>query len=142
MAGRPRVVRCKQSYINHIDNNTFSGPMKMGTSPSIGVTRNYWYNYQTQCNKKADAVKKCYDNMVFLNINSASTQVSAGFKPTTNNGYTNNLDYSNNNASRIFKFEKRYKSYNTALTNAGIKIEEEIPTESEFDYSLYTYTEI
>ena len=24
--------------------------MKMGTPPSIGKTRNYWYNYQTQCN--------------------------------------------------------------------------------------------
>ena len=88
MAGRPRVVRCKQSYVNHIDNHTFSGPMKMGTSPSIGVTRNYWYNYQTQCNQKANAVKKSYNNMVFLNINSAQTPVPAGFTPTTNNNYT------------------------------------------------------
>ena len=94
MAGRPRVVRCKQSYINHIDNNTFSGPMKMGTSPSIGVTRNYWHNYLTQCNQKSNAVKKSYDNMVFLNINSALTPVSSGFSPTTNNGYTNNISYS------------------------------------------------
>jgi hypothetical protein len=87
MAGRPRVVRCKQSYINHIDNNTFSGPMKMGTSPSIGNTRNFWHNYQTQCNQKPNAVKKSYANMVFLNINPAQTQVPAGFTPTTNNGY-------------------------------------------------------
>jgi hypothetical protein len=48
MAGRPRIVRSIQSYVNHIDANTFSGPMKMGTSPSIGVTRNFWYNYHSQ----------------------------------------------------------------------------------------------
>jgi hypothetical protein len=79
MAGRPRIIRNIQSYVNHIDANTFSGPMKMGTSPSIGVTRNYWYNYQTQCNQNPNAVKKSYKNMVFLNINPASTPVSAGF---------------------------------------------------------------
>jgi len=94
MAGRPKIVRCKQSYINHIDNNTFSGPMKMGTSPSIGNTRNFWHNYQTQCNQKANAVKKSYANMVFLNINPAQTPVPAGFTPTINNGYTNNIPYS------------------------------------------------
>jgi len=87
MAGRPRIVRCKQSYINNIDNHTFSGPMKMGTSPSIGVTRNFWYNYQTNCNQKPDAVKKSYANMVFLNINPAQTPVPSGFKQTTNYGY-------------------------------------------------------
>ena len=88
MAGRSKVVRLKQSLINNIDNHTFSGPMKMGTSPSIGVTRNYWYNYQTQCNQRADAVKKSYANMVFLNINPAQTPVSAGFRPTTNYNYS------------------------------------------------------
>ena len=87
MAGRPKKIRSIQSYINHIDNNTFSGPMKMGTSPSIGVTRNYWYNYQTQCNQKADAVKKSYANMVFLNVNPSHTACSAGFTPSTNNNY-------------------------------------------------------
>jgi hypothetical protein len=71
MAGRPRKIRCIQSYINNIDNNTASGPMKMGTGPSIGVTRNYWYNYITQCN-------------------SAQTPVSAGFRPTTNYNYSYN----------------------------------------------------
>jgi len=90
MAGRPRVVRCKQSYINHIDNNTASGPMKMGTAPSIGVTRNYWYNYVTQCNTNPNAVKKSYANMVFLNINSAQTPVPSGFRPTTNYNYSYN----------------------------------------------------
>jgi len=90
MAGRPRVVRCKQSYINNIDNHTASGPMKMGTAPSIGVTRNYWYNYVTQCNTNPNAVKKSYANMVFLNINSAQTPVSAGFRPTTNYNYSYN----------------------------------------------------
>ena len=87
MAGRSKKVRNIQSYINNIDNNTFSGPMKMGTGPSIGVTRNYWYNYKTQCNTNPNAVKKSYKNMVFLNINSAQNAVPAGFRPTTNNNY-------------------------------------------------------
>ena len=90
MAGRPRRIRSIQSYVNHIDNNTASGPMKMGTAPSIGVTRNYWYNYVTQCNTNPNAVKKSYANMVFLNINSAQTPVSAGFRPTTNYNYSYN----------------------------------------------------
>ena len=90
MAGRSRKVRNIQSYINNIDNNTFSGPMKMGTAPSIGVTRNYWYNYVTQCNTNPNAVKKSYANMVFLNINPAQTPVKEGFRPTTNGGYTYN----------------------------------------------------
>ena len=96
MAGRPKVIRCKQSYINNIDNHTFSGPMKMGTSPSIGVTRNFWYNYNTQCNQNPNAVKKSYSNMVFLNINSAQTVVPAGFKPSINYGYTSNNMYQQN----------------------------------------------
>ena len=87
MAGRPKKVRNIQSYINNIDNNTFSGPMKMGTGPSIGVTRNYWHNYNTQCNTNPNAVKKSYKNMVFLNINSAQNAVPSGFRPTTNNNY-------------------------------------------------------
>ena len=90
MAGRPRKIRCIQSYVNHIDNNTFSGPMKMGTAPSVGVTRNYWHNYVTQCNTNPNAVKKSYDNMVFLNVNPAQTPVSAGFRPTTNYNYSYN----------------------------------------------------
>jgi hypothetical protein len=90
MAGRPKRIRSIQSYINNIDNNTFSGPMKMGTAPSIGVTRNYWYNYVTQCNTNPNAVKKSYANMVFLGINPAQTPVSAGFRPTTNYNYSYN----------------------------------------------------
>jgi hypothetical protein len=35
-------------------------------------------------------VKKSYANMVFLNINSAQTPVSAGFRPTTNYNYSYN----------------------------------------------------
>ena len=42
MAGRSRKVRLIQSYVNHIDNNTASGPMKMGTPPSIGKIKYYW----------------------------------------------------------------------------------------------------
>jgi len=88
MAGRSRVMRLKQSIVNNIDAHTFSGPMKSGTSPSIGVTRYYWYNYATQCNQNPNQVKKSYDNMVFLNINPAQTPVTAGFRPTTNYNYS------------------------------------------------------
>jgi hypothetical protein len=87
MAGRPRIVRNINSYINSIDNHTFSGPMKTGTGPSIGKIKYYWYNYYQRCNQDPNAVKKSYDNMVFLNINSAQTPVPAGFRPTTNNNY-------------------------------------------------------
>jgi hypothetical protein len=90
MAGRPKVVRLKQSLVNNIDNNTAAGPMKMGLPPSIGVTHYLWYNYATQCNTRAGAAKKSYDNMVFLNINPAQTPVSAGFRPTTNYNYSYN----------------------------------------------------
>ena len=90
MAGRPKVVRLKQSLVNYIDNRTAAGPMKMGLPPSIGVTRNYWYNYATQCNTKAGAAKKNYDNMVFLNINPSQTPVPAGFTPTANYNYSYN----------------------------------------------------
>ena len=90
MAGRPKVVRCKQSYINNIDNHTFSGPMKSGTAPSIGVTHYYWYNYGTRCNTVPNQVKKSYANMVFLNVNPAQTPVTAGFRPTTNYNYSYN----------------------------------------------------
>jgi len=90
MAGRPKKIRSIQSYINHIDNNTASGPMKIGTPPSIGVTRNYWHNYLTQCNNDPSKLKKSYNNMVFLNINPAQTPVSAGFTPTTNYNYSYN----------------------------------------------------
>ena len=90
MAGRSKVIRLKQSLVNNIDAHTFSGPMKSGTSPSIGVTRNYWYNYASQCNQNPNQVKKSYNNMVFLNINPAQTPVSAGFRPTSNYNYSYN----------------------------------------------------
>jgi len=87
MAGRPKKIRNIQSYINHVDNTTYSGPMKSGTAPSIGVTHNYWHTYVTQCNTNPNQIKKSYANMVFLNINPARTPVSAGFKPSVNYGY-------------------------------------------------------
>jgi len=87
MAGRPRVIRCIQSYVNHTDNTTASGNMKIGTAPSVGVSRNYWHNYQTQCNTQANKPKKSYTNMVFLNINPAQTPVPSGFTPSHNPNY-------------------------------------------------------
>lgn len=85
MAGRPRLIRCIRAYVNNIDNNTFSGPMKMGLPPRVGVTRNYWTNYYTQCNQNPNSVKKSYANMVHLNINSSQTCVSSGFRKARNN---------------------------------------------------------
>jgi len=90
MAGRPHRIRSIKSYVNNIDAHTFSGPMKSGTAPSIGVTHYYWYNYATQCNTNPNQIKKSYANMVFLNINPAQTPVSAGFRPTTNYNYSYN----------------------------------------------------
>jgi hypothetical protein len=90
MAGRSKKVRNIQSYVNHIDNNTFSGPMKTGTPPSIGKTRYYWHNYLVNCNQNPNAVKKSYANMVFLNINPSQTPVPAGFRQTTNYNYSYN----------------------------------------------------
>lgn len=93
MAGRPKRIRNIQSYINSIDNHTFSGSMKAGTPSSIGVTRNFWYNYKTQCNQNPNLIKKSYKNMVFLNINSAIVTVPEGFTPSTNVNYTNQYNY-------------------------------------------------
>ena len=62
--------------------------MNSGTAPSIGITRQYWYNYGARCNQNPNQIKKSYDNMVFLNINPAQTPVSAGFRPTTNYNYS------------------------------------------------------
>ncbi len=90
MAGRPHKIRSIKSYINNIDAHTFAGPMKSGTAPSIGVTRNYWHSYITRCNTNPNQIKKSYNNMVFLNINPAQTPVSAGFRPTTNYNYSYN----------------------------------------------------
>jgi len=90
MAGRPKRIRSIQSYINHIDNNTASGPMKIGLPPSVGVTRYYWHNYQVNCNQAANKPKKSYANMVFLAINPAQTPVPAGFTPTANYNYSYN----------------------------------------------------
>ena len=116
MAGRPRIVRNKQSYINQIDAHTFSGPMKMGTSPSIGVTRNYWYNYQTQCNQDPNAVKKSYNNMVFLNINCAQTPVPSGFTPS------NPSKEYNNYASGTFGSSALLPRHSIRAVNNGIFI--------------------
>jgi hypothetical protein len=90
MAGRSKKVRNIQSYVNHIDNGTASGPMKMGTPPSIGKIKYYWHNYLVNCNQDPNKKKKSYDNMVFLNVNSAQTHVPAGFTSSTNYNYSYN----------------------------------------------------
>jgi hypothetical protein len=111
MAGRPRRIRSIQSYINNIDNNSFSGPMKMGTSPSIGVTHYYWHNYQTQCNQNPNAVKKSYANMVFLNINSAQTPVPAGFRQSTNYSYSTNIPNYYNKPVNYYNANEKFRNH-------------------------------
>jgi hypothetical protein len=122
MAGRSRVMRLKQSIVNNIDAHTFSGPMKSGTSPSVGVTHNFWYNYSTQCNQNPNQVKKSYANMVFLNINPAQTPVSAGFRQTTNYNYNynshNNVSYYDANS----KFDNHFYSPYTKTTNGFTRV--------------------
>jgi len=116
MAGRPHKIRSIKSYINNIDAHTFSGPMKSGTSPSVGVTRNYWYNYATQCNQNPNQVKKSYNNMVFLNINPAQTPVSAGFRPTTNYNYSYNAPPGVQFYDANSKYDNHFvKPYNPAI---------------------------
>jgi hypothetical protein len=123
MAGRAKVVRLKQSLVNNIDNHTFSGPMKMGTAPSIGVTHYYWYNYAANCNTNPNAVKKSYNNMVFLNINPAQTPVTAGFRPTTNYNYSYNAPRGVGFYDANAKFDNHYiRPYNQPpnVSNKGI----------------------
>ena len=50
MAGRPRIVRSIQSYINRSDAKSGLSMLKSGTPPKVGVTRYYWHNLQTQSN--------------------------------------------------------------------------------------------
>jgi len=51
MAGRPRIVRSIQSYVNHSDAHSGLGPLKAGTPTKVGVTHYLWYNLQTQANQ-------------------------------------------------------------------------------------------
>lgn len=88
MAGRPRIVRSIKSYVNYVDNHSDSGPMKMGTAPSVGITRNYWHNLQCYANQTAGKPKKSYKNMVFLGINPAQTPVREGFTQSCNYNYS------------------------------------------------------
>jgi hypothetical protein len=123
MAGRPRIVRNIKSYINYVDNHTESGPMKMGTAPSVGITRNFWHNLQCYANQTAGKPKKSYKNMVFLGINPAQTPVSAGFTQSTNYNYSyvpnrvlpNYLaDYNtkyHNHYYRPYLYNENYKDY-------------------------------
>jgi hypothetical protein len=111
MAGRPHRIRSIKSYVNNIDAHTFAGPMKSGTSPSIGVAHHLWHNYKTQCNQNPNQIKKSYNNMVFLNINPAQTPVTAGFRPTTNYNYSYNANNSfNANAQYDNHYFRPYKA--------------------------------
>jgi hypothetical protein len=51
MAGRSRVMRNIQSYVNHSDSNSGLGPLKAGTGNRVGITNYLWYNIQTQSKK-------------------------------------------------------------------------------------------
>ena len=88
MAGRPRKVRSIQSYINHSDSQSGLSMLKAGTAPQVGVTRNFWWNYQTESSKgPLDFVNtqeyyqtlqwQCYGNL------------RPSFVPSPRQGYTN-----------------------------------------------------
>lgn len=118
MAGRSRKVRNIQSYVNHIDNNTFSGPMKSGTAPSIGKTHNYWHSYLVRCNQNPNQVKKSYANMVFLNLNSAQTPVPESFRPTCNYNYSYNAAPGVQFYDANVKYDNHYyRPYNYPIIN-------------------------
>jgi len=51
MAGRPRIVRSIQSYINNSDAHSGLGTLKAGTPNKVGVTHYLWYNLQTRSNQ-------------------------------------------------------------------------------------------
>ena len=51
MAGRAKIVRSIQSYVNHSDANSGLSMLKAGTPPKIGVTHYLWYNLQTQAHQ-------------------------------------------------------------------------------------------
>lgn len=110
MAGRPKIVRNIKSYINYVDNHSDSGPMKMGTAPSVGITHYYWHNLQTYSNQTAGKPKKSYKNMVFLGINPAQTPVSEGFTPSCNYNYSYvpNRPYPNYFADYNKKYHNHY----------------------------------
>jgi hypothetical protein len=97
MAGRPRKIRCVQSYVNRIDNNTFAGPMKCGLTSTIGVTHYYSTLNQARGTTRANQKKKTYNNMVFLNITSAHNATPEGFKPSSYINYTDYLTFLNGN---------------------------------------------
>ena len=50
MAGRPRVIKNIQSYINNSDTHSGLSMLKAGTPNKIGVTHYLWYNLQSQAN--------------------------------------------------------------------------------------------
>ncbi len=50
MAGRARIVRNIQSYINRSDAKSGLSMLKAGSPPKVGVTRYYWHNLATQAN--------------------------------------------------------------------------------------------
>ena len=79
MAGRPKIIRNIQSYVNHIDCNTASGNMKMGTAPDVGVSRNFWHNYQRNVGQPAGKPKNSYANVVQVNINPVQTPYGTCF---------------------------------------------------------------
>jgi hypothetical protein len=110
MAGRPKIVRNIKSYINYVDNHSDSGPMKMGTAPSVGITHYYWHNLQCYANQTAGKPKKSYKNMVFLGINPAQTPVSEGFTPSCNYNYSYvpNRSYPNYFADYNKKYHNHY----------------------------------
>jgi len=49
MAGRAKIVRSIQSYVNHSDANSGLSMLKAGTPNKVGNTQWTWYPQKTQC---------------------------------------------------------------------------------------------
>uniref|UniRef100_A0A6C0B260 Uncharacterized protein n=1 Tax=viral metagenome TaxID=1070528 RepID=A0A6C0B260_9ZZZZ len=88
MAGRPRVVRNIQSYINRSDANSGLSMLKAGTAPKVGVTHYLWYNLQSQCTQgPLDFV----NSKVYYNTLQWQTygNLRPSFVPSPRHAYTN-----------------------------------------------------
>ena len=88
MAGRPRVVRSIQSYINRSDANSGLSMLKAGTAPKVGVTHYLWYNLQSQC---AQGPLDFVNSKVYYNTLQWQTygNLRPSFVPSPRQAYTN-----------------------------------------------------
>jgi hypothetical protein len=109
MAGRPRKVRSIQSYINHSDAHSGLSMLKAGTAPQVGVTRNFWWNYQTQSSQgPLDFVnsQEYYKTLQWQRYGN----LRPSFVPSPRQGYTNYRIGSYPSGSKPLQFNGNYNS--------------------------------